>query len=1236
MANDKDKYSREEQAARTRSAEVGKGKSTLAGLNAKNPMSSARGPYQMLDSTWKDMEKSAGHKLDRNSQEDNELAFQLYTKRSEKALEQNGLEVNPGNTYALHVYGPKGGVEFLKKIKANPNGLAIDGMSREVINGNKPFFYDKNGKPRTNSDSYNTLSTRVGGPNDPGAITLQKNLEREQIYNDQQAQIAQQQQIGQEQAQQQQQQAGQDPDQVQEEQATDPNQVQNQQAAPVEETSQLSRASNKAGVLYTGDRTADANFILPEEPIQEDVKTSGDSVQKMKTFAYGGVSSTINKKSDPPFPKIKSVAETLTGKNIPGSGIPIIAAPYTEPAAPRPKTIDNLYSTYHSVADKKLDTLTMNDNIRKSGENITLREGRSRGRKVDKALLNAIDDAEKRNNLNRGELASLIKREEDFKYEEGSSNYDLRDVSNYYKVNAAVTGLDPLRYLADKKVPGVKVIKSKTGYQFERTDDDAINKHLASNPKMAAEYEKLLNKSVPTIGKKNTLDFIARDLKASGNKAKFIKEYNPGDPNYSRMVAEDAAQLTKEPEYNKYLDTRRKLATNGTSSRGNNLAYGGQVNNDTTLSGKNDGLLNEFNEGGSHENNPNGGVFQGVSKDGVQNTVEEGETKMGDYVFSNRLTLDEKDVENLYLPRETKGMTYADASKFINSFLEENPFDFIVKRTVTGQLESLKIGNDRARRYKEEEEQLVQENEIKKETRDNPELQSAVLSEMNAQSLQQENSSSEEEIPEEISNQTQYNFGGYIAARDSRPYENGTELDVEAKPDWLSTNAVGMAGAASAGIGMGMNAFKKIDSSNVLAPDIEKVGVGGAMAKGAAEGALAGASLGPYGALAGAAVGGILGGIGAGNQNKAANKQSINKSDYAFNMASREVPETVIGKYGGMQKKYALGGDDNPGFPWFGNNFKTNNSFSALEISRLANEERAKTAFDPNVPLYTPNALGFATKAMAPTYQLTGQGKYSKMLQDSINRDNELSRTDPVRESNFSMKGTSPLQYAEGIGSLANYLSSRKERPRQIRSEGLTKLSSPKYYDEAYLQTQLGKETNNLSQSVLATAGGSAASARAMSLAGMNNLNKLKSDAYFKMDEVNRGVYDRDQAESQRIADANVGIRNQDYQANLQEEDYTRARKDMARDNLIKSVGNLGREQSDRNLIYNITGGYNPDGSYDPEGKNTLWNRGIDLYSRIKGQKSKGGLIDAYEKASTMDEKELALDYLNKKYNGKI
>tara|TARA_R110000796_G_scaffold201703_1_gene317905 strand:- start:320 stop:1507 length:1188 start_codon:yes stop_codon:yes gene_type:complete len=57
-----------------------------------------------------------------------------------------------------------------------------------------------------------------------------------------------------------------------------------------------------------------------------------------------------------------------------------------------------------------------------------------------------------------------------------------------------------------------------------------------------------------------------------------------------------------------------------------------------------EGKLTEFEGGGTHEENPIGGIPQGLASNGKMNTVEEGESKYkfkktGDYIFSNRIKL---------------------------------------------------------------------------------------------------------------------------------------------------------------------------------------------------------------------------------------------------------------------------------------------------------------------------------------------------------------------------------------------------------------------------------------------------------------------------------------------------------------------------------------------------------------------------------------------------------------------
>lgn len=75
--------------------------------------------------------------------------------------------------------------------------------------------------------------------------------------------------------------------------------------------------------------------------------------------------------------------------------------------------------------------------------------------------------------------------------------------------------------------------------------------------------------------------------------------------------------------------------------------------------------LTFINNGGTHEQNPYGGVFMGMAPDGQPNQVEEGEVIFNDYVYSNRLKVP-KAVRNKYKLRET---SFADA---IEEYVKKN------------------------------------------------------------------------------------------------------------------------------------------------------------------------------------------------------------------------------------------------------------------------------------------------------------------------------------------------------------------------------------------------------------------------------------------------------------------------------------------------------------------------------------------------------------------------------------
>lgn len=124
------------------------------------------------------------------------------------------------------------------------------------------------------------------------------------------------------------------------------------------------------------------------------------------------------------------------------------------------------------------------------------------------------------------------------------------------------------------------------------------------------------------------------------------------------------------------------------------FADGGNINN---LMGRKyfaEGGLTSFNTGGSHEESPIGGIPQGIGDNGNINLVEEGETRYQDYIFSDRLTLDEDIVKELNLPSNLIGKTFAEASEILAKDIEEHPNDPISKRGFEEMMVRLQAANN--------------------------------------------------------------------------------------------------------------------------------------------------------------------------------------------------------------------------------------------------------------------------------------------------------------------------------------------------------------------------------------------------------------------------------------------------------------------------------------------------------------------------------------------------------------
>lgn len=218
---------------------------------------------------------------------------------------------------------------------------------------------------------------------------------------------------------------------------------------------------------------------------------------------------------------------------------------------------DKMVDSYSNKQQVFSDKLWKNDSksYSKSSNTMNLSSGRFRGAKVDPEMINDIVKAAKDNDVDPWLMLSLVGRESTF----GSGTYDnqtrikrgnKKHLVSGWNVAEDYTPYEFSRFLADNKVPGVKVAKKdKFGWEYHVSDKKAINDYLEKNPQLIDRYNKKLQ-STPDIGKLDSFALTAQRIKKKG-----IKSYNPGDPNYSSMVNEDMNLLKQDAKLKAYMKT---------------------------------------------------------------------------------------------------------------------------------------------------------------------------------------------------------------------------------------------------------------------------------------------------------------------------------------------------------------------------------------------------------------------------------------------------------------------------------------------------------------------------------------------------------------------------------------------------------------------------------------------------------------------------------------------------------
>lgn len=104
----------------------------------------------------------------------------------------------------------------------------------------------------------------------------------------------------------------------------------------------------------------------------------------------------------------------------------------------------------------------------------------------------------------------------------------------------------------------------------------------------------------------------------------------------------------------------------------------------------------------SHEENPYGGVKIGEDRNGTPNLLEGGEVVWNDYVFSNRLYIDDTTKEKFHIGKKRE-MTYADLAKKLEKEISERANDPISESGFNAQMQTLQEEQERQKQEMEAE-----------------------------------------------------------------------------------------------------------------------------------------------------------------------------------------------------------------------------------------------------------------------------------------------------------------------------------------------------------------------------------------------------------------------------------------------------------------------------------------------------------------------------------------------------
>lgn len=178
-----------------------------------------------------------------------------------------------------------------------------------------------------------------------------------------------------------------------------------------------------------------------------------------------------------------------------------------------------------------------------------------------------------------------------------------------------------------------------------------------------------------------------------------------------------------------------------------------------------DGLV-RIDKGGSHEENPNGGVQIGVDPQGVPNLVEEDEVIYDDYVYSDNIKADTKILKKMNLPESYGGQLYSDIANKLCDEAEERPNDPVSNN-------GLRVMLSRLANAQEEQKQKAEERKLRKQLNNmTPEELAMIGQQLGLEAPVQQ------EVPEEVPQGTEVAPEDMMQGQPQMPYAKGGKVRI--------------------------------------------------------------------------------------------------------------------------------------------------------------------------------------------------------------------------------------------------------------------------------------------------------------------------------------------------------------------------------------------------------------------------------------------------------------------------